>query len=122
MSRAAELLLTGRVLGAREALEYGLVSRVLPDAELLPAAQAMAREIAEKTAPVAVALTKQMLWAFQSEPDPARAEALDAAVFGWTTQSPDAKEGIRSFLEKRAPRWTMRVSADLPPLDRFRKP
>jgi len=120
-ARASELLLTGRLVRAAEALEIGLVSRVVPDAELLPAAQALAREIARDTAPVAVALTKQMIWRFLSEPDPTEAERLDGLVFGWTTQSPDAKEGIRSFLEKRPPRWGMRVSTDVPDLDGFVK-
>jgi enoyl-CoA hydratase/carnithine racemase len=121
MSRAADLLLTGRLVGAREALEMGLVSRVVPDAELVATAQAMAREIAEQTAPVAVALTKRLLWHMAGESDPEAAERLDGQVFGWTTQSPDAREGIRAFLEKRPARWTMRPSADLPDLTRFRK-
>ena len=114
MSRAADLLLTGRLVGAREALEMGLVSRVVPDAELLPTAQALAREIAEQTAPVAVALTKRLLWHMAGEPDPEAAERLDAQAFGWATQSPDAKEGIRAFLEKRPARWSMKPSTDLP--------
>lgn len=121
MSRAAELLLSGRVVNAKEALEYGLVSRVVPDAELLPAAQALARDIAVNTAPVAVALTKQMLWANAGEPDPAAAEALDGATFRWTTTSPDAREGIKAFMEKRPPKWTMSLGTDLPTLDQFRK-
>lgn len=121
MSRAAELLLTWRLVGAAEALEIGLVSRVVADAELLSTAQAMARDIAVNTAPVAVALTKQMLWANAGELDPAAAEALDGATFRWTTQSPDAREGIKAFMEKRPPQWTMTVSKDLPPLDQFRK-
>jgi enoyl-CoA hydratase/carnithine racemase len=121
MSRAADLLLTGRLVGAREALDMGLVSRVVPDAELLASAQALAREIAEQTGPVAVALTKRLLWHMAGEADPAAAERLDAQVFGWATQSPDAKEGIRAFLEKRPARWTMKPGADLPDLERFRK-
>lgn len=121
MSRAADLLLTGRLVGAREALDMGLVSRVVPDAELVASAQALAREIAEQTGPVAVALTKRLLWHMAGEPDPAAAERLDAQVFGWATQSPDAKEGIRAFLEKRPARWSMKPGADLPDLERFRK-
>jgi enoyl-CoA hydratase/carnithine racemase len=121
VSTAMDLLLTGRVVKAEEALAMGLVSRVVPDAELLPAAQALARDVAENTAPVAVALTKQLVWRFLSEPDPAAAERLDGVVFAWTTQSPDAREGIRSFLDKRPPRWGMRVSADTPDLDSFVK-
>jgi enoyl-CoA hydratase/carnithine racemase len=121
LTRASELLLTGRLVRAPEALEMGLVSRVVPDAELLPTAQSLAREIARETAPVAVALTKQLIWRFLSEPDPSEAERLDGLVFGWTTQSPDAKEGIRSFLEKRTPHWGMKVSTDVPDLDGFLK-
>jgi enoyl-CoA hydratase/carnithine racemase len=121
LSTASELLLSGRLVRAREALELGLVSRVVPDAELLPTALGLAREIAKETAPVAVALTKQLIWRFLSEPDPSAAERLDGQVFGWATQSPDAKEGIRSFLEKRPARWSMRVSSDVPDLDGFAK-
>ena len=121
MSCAAELLLTGRLVPAAEALAIGLVSQVVPDAELLSTAQAMARDIAINTAPVAVALTKRLLWAHASESDPAAAEALDGAVFRWTTQSPDAREGIRAFKEKRVPQWTMSPTTDLPALESFRK-
>ena len=99
----------------------GLVSHVVPDAELLSTAQSLAREIARETAPVAVALTKQLIWRFLSEDDPSAAEKLDGLVFGWATQSPDAKEGIRSFLEKRPPRWSMKVSTDVPDLDELLK-
>jgi enoyl-CoA hydratase/carnithine racemase len=120
LSRAAELLYTGRILNAREALEYGVVSRVLPDAELLPAAQAMARDIAANTGPVAVALTKRLLWHMQSVPDPDEAHRLDTPAFYWSTQTPDAREGIRSFLEKRPPRWSMKPSSEVPELESFR--
>jgi enoyl-CoA hydratase/carnithine racemase len=114
MARAADLLLTGRLVAAREALDLGLVSRVLPDAELLPAARALAAEIARDTAPVAVALTKWLLWNLVEEPDPARAEELEARAFWWAGTQPDAREGVRAFLEKRPPRWGMRASADMP--------
>ena len=120
-AHAWDIILSGRELNAEDALRVGLVSRVVPDAELLPTAQSLAREIARETAPVAVALTKQLIWRFLSEPDPSAAEKLDGLVFGWSTQSPDAKEGIRSFLEKRQPRWGMKVSTDVPDLDGFLK-
>lgn len=119
ISRASELLLTGRVLKAQEALEYGLVSKVVPDAELLDTARAMARDIAANTAPVAVALTKRMIWANIGELDPSNAEAMDGQAFGWATASPDAKEGIRAFVEKRAPVWSMSPMTDLPDLAQF---
>jgi len=114
MARAAELLLTGRILSAREALEWGLVSRVVADAELLATARALASEIARETAPVSVAITKWMLWHMQAELDLVRADDLDARAFWWTGTQPDAREGVRAFLEKRAPRWSMRPSIDMP--------
>jgi enoyl-CoA hydratase/carnithine racemase len=114
MARAAELLMTGRILNAREALDFGLVSRVVPDADLLPTARALAAEIARDTAPVSVAITKSMLWHMQTETDLARADDLDARAFWWTGTQPDAAEGIRAFLDKRAPRWSMKPSADMP--------
>ena len=114
MARAAELLLTGRILDAREALAFGIVSRVVPDAELLPAARALAAEIARETAPVSVAIAKWLLWDMASETDLARADDLDARAFWWTGTQPDAREGVRAFLEKRSPRWSMRPSRDLP--------
>jgi enoyl-CoA hydratase/carnithine racemase len=114
MARAAELLLTGRLLGAREALEHGIVSRVVPDAELLPAARALAAEIARETAPVSVAIAKWLLWHMQAETDLERAEDLDARAFWWTGTQPDAREGVESFLQKRPARWSMRPSADMP--------
>ena len=114
MARAAELLLTGRILDAREALAFGIVSRVVPDAELLPAARALAAEIARETAPVSVAIAKWLLWGMASETDLARADDLDARAFWWSGTQPDAREGVRAFLEKRPPRWSMRPSRDLP--------
>ncbi len=108
MARAAELLLTGRMVDAREALAFGIVSRVVPDAELLPAARALAAEIARETAPVSVAIAKWLLWDMASETDLARADDLDARAFWWSGAQPDAREGVRAFLEKRPPRWSMR--------------
>ena len=80
---------------------FGIVSRVLPDADLLPAARALATEIATETAPVSVALTKRLLWDLQSEPDAARAEEVEARAFWWAGQQPDAREGVQAFRERR---------------------
>jgi len=92
------------------------VSRVVPDAELLPTVRALARDVADNTGPVAVALTKRLLWHMQSIDDPAVAQTVDLPLFLWATQSPDAREGIRAFLDKRKANWTMRPTTDLPPI------
>ena len=114
VSRAAELLYSGRTLSAEEALAFGIVSRVVPDAELLPAAQSLAEDIAANAAPVSVAITKRLIWHNLTELDMQRAEDIESRLFAWTTAQPDAREGVRAFLDKRAPRWQMSPSTDLP--------
>jgi enoyl-CoA hydratase/carnithine racemase len=114
ISRAAELMYTGRILNAQEALEFGLVSRVVPDEELMPTAHALAEEIAVNCAPVSVALTKQMLFQFLGVSDVAEAERINHRYFGWIGQQPDAREGVVSFIEKRKPAWSMKVPGDMP--------
>jgi enoyl-CoA hydratase/carnithine racemase len=114
ISRAAEIMYTGRILNAQEALEFGLVSRVVPDDELMPAARALAKEIAVNSAPVSVALTKQMLYQFLTETDIEKAEQINHQYFAWTGKQPDAREGVVSFLEKREPNWSLKVPGDMP--------
>lgn len=116
VSRAAELLYSGRTLSAREALEFGILSRVLPDADLIPAVRGLAEDIARNAAPVSVAITKRLIWHNLMENDLKRAEDIESRLFWWTGTQPDAREGVRSFLEKRAPQWTMKPSTDLPDL------
>ncbi|MHA1916387.1 MAG: enoyl-CoA hydratase-related protein [Promethearchaeota archaeon] len=113
ISRAAELMYTGRILNSQESLEYGLVSRVVPDDKLLETAREIADEIL-LSAPVSVALTKRMVYQFLSETDIDKAELINHRYFGWTGLQPDAKEGVISFLQKRRPKWKMKVPGDLP--------
>jgi enoyl-CoA hydratase/carnithine racemase len=115
MSRATELLLTGRMLPAAEALAWGLVSRVVPDADLFATAHGLAAEIATGAAPHAVALTKQLLWRSAGTLDPEAAEELEARVFAWAKAQPEAREGLRAFAEKRPPAFA--DAASLPDLD-----
>ena len=115
ISQAMEWVSTGRVFGAEEALAGRLVSRVLPPAELLPAARALAREIAENTSAVSVALSRQMLWRMLGASHPMEAHRVDSRAIFAMGRSPDAYEGVASFLEKRPPRFTMRPSSDMPP-------
>jgi enoyl-CoA hydratase/carnithine racemase len=114
ISRAMEWVATGRVFGAAEALEAGLVSRVVPDGEVVAAATEIAREIRENTAPVAVAASRQMLWSMLGAASPWQAHALDSRVINHLGRGPDVAEGVRSFLDKRPPAFPGTVSRDYP--------
>lgn len=113
ISKAAELMYTGRIVNAKEALEFGLVSRVVPDDKLMDTAREIAEEIL-LNAPVSVALTKSMLYQFLTETDIDKAERINHRYFGWTGTQPDAREGVVSFLQKRKPEWKLKVPGDLP--------
>jgi enoyl-CoA hydratase/carnithine racemase len=117
LGAAAEILLTGRIVSAPEALALGLVSRVVADDALLPAALEIGRGIAEGTGPCAVALTKELLWRAAGEASPAQAERRDARVFGWAKRSAEGREGLRAFVEKRAAVWPLSPTRDLPSID-----
>jgi enoyl-CoA hydratase/carnithine racemase len=114
LQRAAEWLYTGRVFDAAEALAGGLVSRVVPPEELLPAAMALAREIADNTSAVSVALSRQMLWRMAGADHPMEAHKVDSRGIYAMGASPDVAEGVAAFKEKRAPRFTMKASTDMP--------
>jgi enoyl-CoA hydratase/carnithine racemase len=114
IQQALDWVLSGRVFDAKEALAGGLVRRVLPAAELMPAARALAREIADNTSAVSVALARQMLWRMLGADHPMEAHKVDSRGIQVMGRSPDAYEGVASFLEKRAPRFTMRPSRDMP--------
>jgi enoyl-CoA hydratase/carnithine racemase len=114
IGQAMEWVATGRLFGADEALRGRLVSRVVPHAELLPTAQALAREIADHTSGVSVCLARQLLWKMLGADHPMEAHKLDSRLIHAMGASPDAYEGVQSFLEKRPARFGMKVSRDLP--------
>jgi enoyl-CoA hydratase/carnithine racemase len=114
LQAALEWCYTGRVFSADEALARGLVRSLHAPDELLPAARALAREIADNTAPVSVALTRQMLWRMAGESHPMAAHKVDSRAIMARGASADAKEGVSSFLEKRAPVYPNKVSTDMP--------
>jgi enoyl-CoA hydratase/carnithine racemase len=116
ISTAAEWCYTGRVFPAAEALERGLVRSVHAADDLLPAAYELAREIADNTAPVSVALTRQMLWRMLGADHPMEAHRVDSRGIQSRGASADAREGVESFLEKRAPVYPVKVSDGLPDL------
>jgi enoyl-CoA hydratase/carnithine racemase len=113
-SQAAEWIYTGRVFSAQEALAGRLVSRVLPEGELLPAATRLAAEIAENTSAVSTALSRNMLWDMLGATHPMDAHRIESKCLHYMFRSADLVEGISAFLEKHPPRFAMRPSADMP--------
>lgn len=114
ISQALEWCMTGRVFDASEALDGGLVRSLHAPKDLMPAAIKLAREIADNTAPVSVALTRAMLWRLSAEDHPMDAHRVDSRAIYRRSRSGDAREGISSFLEKRTPVYPDKVSTDLP--------
>jgi enoyl-CoA hydratase/carnithine racemase len=114
ISQALEWTMTGRVFSAQEALEGGLVRKVVAPEALLETARALAREIAGNAAPVSVALARQMMWRMLGADHPMEAHKVDSRAIYARGRSADAKEGINSFLEKRPPAFTETVSGDMP--------
>ena len=115
ISRALEWTMTGRVFDATEALQGGLVRQVLPAEELLPAAMALAHEIADNAAPISVALTRQMMWRMLGAAHPMEAHRIDSRAIFSRGAAADAKEGVTAFLQKRPAQFADRVSEDMPP-------
>ena len=114
ISQALEWCYSGRVFDAKEALNGRLVSKVLPVDELIPAARALAREIAENSAPVSVALIRQMMWRLSALDDPMEAHKIDSRGIYSRGASDDVKEGVMAFLDKRPAKFTQTVSKDMP--------
>jgi len=111
---ALEWCYTGRIFPAQEALDRGLVRSIHAPDELLPAARALAREIADNTAPVSIAITRQLIWRMAGAAHPMEAHRADSRGIQARGKSGDAREGVTSFLEKRPPNYPDRVSTDLP--------
>lgn len=114
ISSALEWCYSGRVFSAQEALERGLVRSLHAPEDLLPAARALAREIADNAAPVSVALTRQMLWRMLGADHPMEAHKVDSRAIFQRGKQTDAKEGVMSFLEKRPAAFGDTVSHDMP--------
>ena len=112
-ARAADLMLTGRKLDGEQAVALGLASRALPADEVLPAALAIARDIATHTAPLSVAVTKRLLWE-SGNLEPGDVERKETALHHHLMGRADASEGVTAWLERRTPRWTASVRRDWP--------
>jgi len=116
LPQALNWCLRGNLISAEEALAAGLVTEVVEPDRLLARAREIALEIAENTAPVSIALARQMLWRFSGDPSPAGALAIDGTLSMELGAGPDVKEGVGAFMEKRPPQFPGRVSTDMPSL------
>ncbi|MGE0741604.1 MAG: crotonase/enoyl-CoA hydratase family protein [Hyphomonadaceae bacterium] len=121
VSTALEWTMTGRVFTTDEAHERGLIRSLHAPEDLLPAAHALAREIADNTAPVSVTLARRMMLDMLDADHPMEAHRIESRWMVSRGQSADAQEGVTSFLEKRAPRYPNKVSRDLPDTFPWRK-
>ena len=110
ISQAMEWVATGRVFDAAEALRGRLVSRVVPDTELLPTAYELAREIVAHTSGVAVAAARQLLWSMLGAASPWDAHRAESRALVELGEGPDPAEGVAAFLEKRSPQFPARLS------------
>ena len=114
ISRALAWCYSGRLIDATELREAGLLSEIVPAEQLLDRAREIAREIVDNAAPVSVALTRQILWQGLEMNHPMEAHQLDSRLVAARGDSADAREGVASFLAKRPPQFSDRVSQDMP--------
>jgi len=114
ISRATEWVFTGQMISPEEAQEAGLVRSVHAPDELISAARTVAKDIANNTAPVSVALSRQMLWRMLGASHPMDAHRVESRAMMERGNSADAREGVMSFLEKRPADFSMTVSKDFP--------
>lgn len=113
IARAMEWVSTGRMVQADELLESRFVRAVVPQADLLPRAREIAREIADNTSPAAVAISRKLMWNMLSATHPLEASRMECRGLTAVMNLSDAKEGPAAFAEKRAPRFSTRPSKDL---------
>jgi len=114
ISKSLEWCMSGRMVAAAEALQHGLVTAMVPQAELLTEARRLAHEIVDNAAPVSVALVRQMLWRGLGMTHPMEAHRIESRGIYARARTADAAEGVKSFLEKRPPDFPNRVSGDMP--------
>lgn len=115
---AADVLLTGRTFDGAEAVRLGLASRSLPAAEVLPAALDVARDIAVNVSPMSAAMSKRLLWQGAARGySPERVAELETELHLRVMGSHDAAEGVRAFMDRRAPQWDSKLSTDWQEVD-----
>jgi len=114
IAKALEWSFSGRVMNADELKAGGLLNHVVAQDELMAKAREIAREIADNTAPVSVALMRQMAWRSLGMDHPMEAHRWESRGITTRGKTPDAKEGVLSFKEKRLPQFPCKVSTDMP--------
>ena len=114
ISKALEWTFSGKVFSAEEAKDGGLIRSVHPANKLMNEAYKLAQEIIDNTSPVSVALTRQMLWKMLGADHPMEAHKVDSRLIYELGKAEDVKEGVKSFLEKRSPKFLSKVSRDMP--------
>lgn len=119
ISQALQWCYRGDVFGAEEAKAGGLVQAIHKADELIPAARALATAMTAESAPVSMAMTRQMLWRMLGAAHPIEAHRMDSRAIWYRGRQEDAKEGVVSFLEKRPADYPNTVSADMPDLHQW---
>ena len=123
VSKALQWLYSGRIFSAQEALEDRFIESVhATQEELLQKAQEIAREIADNTAPVSIALIRQIVYKLMGADHPMEAHRIDSRAMFYTSSSEDGKEGVASFLEKRPAEFKKSPSREMPAFYPWWKP
>lgn len=114
ISKALDLTFSGRIIDSKEALDIALISSIHKPENLINDAKKIAQELVEKSAPVSIAITRQMLWRSFGHAAPYEAHVIESKAIDSRGASDDAKEGVNSFLEKRPARFKNLISSDMP--------
>ena len=119
ISQALQWCYEGNVFGAEEAKAGGLVQAIHAPDDLIPAARALATKMTAESAPVSLAMTRQMMWRMMGADHPLEAHRMDSRAIWYRGRQDDAKEGVVSFLEKRPANYPNKVSSDIPDLHKW---
>ena len=114
ISKALELCYSGRIIDAQEASDIGLVSQIFEHEEMLDQSIDFCKNLTQGSAPVSVALARRLFWSSLGDDGPERSHELESQFISSRGKSSDAKEGVKSFLEKRDAEFPNKVSKDLP--------